>query len=140
MKDCKDCKKAIPGENPHEWECTAEEYDIDNKTCFQPKDSEALDEVLSNQTEQPVVSYFVHEADMMHKDADNERMHETYRKTIKTICATFIILIVIFVTAYTVRTAIWQNTILKMNAAVMEMANLHHRCVEVDHAENADTP
>ena len=139
MKDCKDCKKAIPGENPNEWECTAEEYDIDNKTCFVPR-SESLDEVLMNQQEQPVVSFFVHEADMMHKDADNERMHETYRKTIKTICATFIILIVIFVTAYTIRTAIWQNTILKMNNAIMEMANLHHRCVEVDHAENADTP
>ena len=103
-------------------------------------ESESLEEVVDNQQEQPVVSYFVHEADMMHKDADNERMHETYRKTIKTICATFIILIVIFVTAYTIRTAIWQNTILKMNAAVMEMASLHHRCVEVDHAENADTP
>ena len=103
-------------------------------------ESESLEEVVDNQQEQPVVSYFVHEADMMHKDADNERMHETYRKTIKTICATFIILIVIFVTAYTIRTAIWQNTILKMNNAIMEMANLHHKCVEVDHAENADTP
>ena len=139
-KDCKDCKKAIPhGNSGHEWECTAEEYDIEGKTCFEPK-SESLDEVISNQDQQPVVSFFVHQADMMQKDADNERMHETYRKTIKTICATFIILIVIFVTAYTIRTAIWQNTILKMNAAVMEMASLHHRCVEVDHAEEADTP
>ena len=102
--------------------------------------NESLNEIVDNQQEQPVVSFFVHEADMNHKDADNERMHETYRKTIKTICATFIILIVIFVTAYTIRTAIWQSTLLKMNNAILEMANLHHRCVEVYHAENTDTP
>ena len=34
-KDCKYCKHAIPhGKSGHEWECTAEEFDPTNLTCF----------------------------------------------------------------------------------------------------------
>lgn len=68
------------------------------------------------------VDFFTHENDMMMKDADNERLH----KTIREICITFIVIIVIFVTAYTIRTSVWLETINRMNTAVLEMAMLHH--------------
>ena len=147
-KDCKDCKKAIPhGDSGHEWECTAKEYDLNNKTCFEPRGSEALDEVLMNQTEQPFVSFFVHEADMNRVDTENERLHDTHKNVIRTICQTFIGLILIFVVAYTVRTALWQKTVLELkdaivqtNERVVELARLYRESVEVNHAEEADTP
>ena len=76
------------------------------------------------------IPFFVHENAMMHKDTDNERMHETVQKineknnkTVLTVCITFIAIIVIFVTAYTVRTAIWLDTVSKQNAAIVEIAN-----------------
>ena len=136
-KDCKDCRKSIPGENPHEWECTAKEYDIENKTCFQPRNSEALDEVLLNQEEQPVVSYFVHEADMMHKDADNERLHDTIKQVTKDMHRAYIFIIVFLVLSFTLRMWIWNNTISSMNDSIIKIATLHHS--EVIHAEETDT-
>ena len=146
MKDCKDCKKAIPhGDNGHEWECTADEYDIEGKTCFEPR-NESLDEVIGNQDEQPVVSFFVHEADMNRVDTENERLHDTHKSVIRTICQTFIGLILIFVVAYTVRTALWQRTVLDLkdaivqtNERVVELVRMYNS-VEVNHAEKADTP
>lgn len=79
---------------------------------------------------QACVPFFIHENDMMHKDIDNERMHDTLkyisdntRKTIRTICITFIAIIIIFVAAYTVRTSIWLNTINRMNDVIVGMAN-----------------
>ena len=68
------------------------------------------------------VDFFVHESDMMQKDVDNERLH----KTIREICITFILIIIVFVASYTIRTSVWLNTIDRMNAAVLEMAMLHH--------------
>ena len=67
---------------------------------------------------QLTVQFFVHENAMMHKDVDNERLH----KTIRTICLTFILIIVIFVTAYTIRTSVWLNTISKMNDTIVQLA------------------
>lgn len=85
------------------------------------------------------IPFFVHENAMMHKDTDNERMHETVQKineknnkTVMTVCLTFIVIIVIFVTAYTVRTNIWLNTITRMNDTIVEMAT-QGRGAEVDH-------
>lgn len=76
------------------------------------------------------IPFFVHENAMMHKDMDNERMHETVQrindknaKTVLTVCLTFVLIIVIFVTAYTVRTSIWLNTITRMNDTIVEMAS-----------------
>ena len=76
------------------------------------------------------IPFFVHENAMMHKDMDNERMHETIHKineknnrTVMAVCVTFIAIIVIFVTAYTVRTNIWLKTITRMNDTIVEMAN-----------------
>jgi len=36
MINCKDCKYAIIVEE-HEYECTAEQYDIDDKSCYVPR-------------------------------------------------------------------------------------------------------
>lgn len=139
-ENCKDCKKAIPGENPHEWECTAEEYDIDNKTCFEPR-SESLDEVISNQDQQPVVSFFVHQADMMQKDADNERLHETMKQITRDQRRGYIFIIVFLVIMFTIRMFIWNSTITSMKDSIIEIASMHHPgCSEVYNAEETDTP
>lgn len=76
------------------------------------------------------IPFFVHENSMMHKDMDNERMHETIQKnneknnrTVLTVCATFILIIVIFVTSYTIRTSIWLDTITRLTDLIVTMAN-----------------
>ena len=109
--------------------------------------NESLDEIVDNQQEQPVISYFVHEADMMHKDTENERLHDTHKSVTKTICKSFIGLILIFVIAYTLRTALWQRTVLELkdaivevNERVVELAKMYHGDMEGYHAEEADTP
>ena len=108
---------------------------------------ESLKEVVDNQEEQPIVSFFVHEADMNRVDTENERLHDTHKNVTRTICRTFICLIMIFVIAYTVRTALWQRTVLELkdaivqtNERVVELARMIRESVEVDHAEKADTP
>lgn len=65
------------------------------------------------------ISFFTHENAMMHKDMDNERAH----KTILFVCITFLLIVIIFVTAYTIRTAVWLDTITKLNAAIVDLAN-----------------
>ena len=65
------------------------------------------------------ISFFAHENAMMHKDVDNERAH----KTTLFVCITFLLIVVIFVTAYTIRTSIWLDTVTKQNAAIVEIAN-----------------
>lgn len=41
-KDFGDCTKCIHSTNtePHIWECDLEEYDIDTKSCWNPKETE----------------------------------------------------------------------------------------------------
>ena len=68
---------------------------------------------------QPCISYFAYEASMMQKDVDNERAH----RTTLFVCITFLLIVIIFVAAYTIRTTIWLDTITKMNAAIVELAN-----------------
>ena len=87
------------------------------------------------------IPFFVHENAMMHKDTDNERMHETieklnekHQKNILAVCATFILIIVIFVTAYTIRTSIWLNTVNHMNDIIVELSRGHSAGSEVDDA------
>lgn len=73
-----------------------------------------------NLKEEPAtIPFFVHENAMMHKDADNERMH----KTLRIVCATFLLIILIFVTGYTIRTNIWLKTINDMNNRLVEVTN-----------------
>ena len=67
-----------------------------------------------------MISVFSYESAMMHKDADLERAH----KTTIWVCVTFVIMIAIFVAAYTVRTSIWLDTINKMTAAIIELSNV----------------
>ena len=100
--------------------------------------SEALDEVIDNQQEQPVVSYFVHEADMMQKDNDNERMHETFKHVMRDMHKAYIFIIVFLTLMFTIRMFIWNDTIKSMNQSTLEIAQMHHS--EAYHAENADTP
>jgi len=65
------------------------------------------------------ISFFAHENAMLHKDTDNERAH----KTTLFVCITFILIVVIFVAAYTIRTSIWLDTIKQLNADIVELAN-----------------
>ena len=68
---------------------------------------------------EPCISFFAHENAMMHKDLDNERSH----KTNLFVCLTFIIITVIFVTAYTLRMNSFINLIKDMNAVIVSLAN-----------------
>lgn len=65
------------------------------------------------------ISFLAHENAMMHKDTDNERAH----RTTLYVCIAFVLIVIIFVAAYTVRTNIWLDTIKSMNAAIIELAN-----------------
>ena len=81
---------------------------------------------MEEQNKPAMISVFAHENAMMHKDADNQRIHEENSRlhtTIRIICATFIGIIVVFVTLYTIRTKIWNDTITNMNVIISEMAN-----------------
>ena len=68
---------------------------------------------------QACISFLAHENAMMHKDTDNERAH----RTTLFVCIAFVLIVVIFVAAYTIRTNIWLDTIKSMNAAIVELAN-----------------
>lgn len=76
------------------------------------------------------IDFFIHENDMMMKDIDNERLH----KTIRSLCVTFIAIIVIFVAAYTIRTNIWLGTISRMNEIIAELASRSIPAAEVHDA------
>lgn len=65
------------------------------------------------------ISFFAHENDMMHKDIDNERAH----RTTLFVCLTFIIITIIFVTAYTLRMNSFIDLIKGMNAELVKLAN-----------------
>ena len=43
MQNCADCKFATQIAE-HEYECTADQYDIDNKTCYIPRGLDDADE------------------------------------------------------------------------------------------------
>lgn len=64
------------------------------------------------------ISFMAHENAMMHKDADNERAH----RTTYFVCATVIILTLIFVVAYTFRMNSFVATIKEMNALIVQLA------------------
>ena len=72
-----------------------------------------------NQNKKPeVITAFAYESALFHKDLDNERSH----KSIWIVCATVIVLTLIFVLAYTLRMNAFLDTINKMTAAIMELA------------------
>ena len=65
------------------------------------------------------VSVFAHENALMHKDMDNVRAH----RTTWVVCITFILITCIFVFAYTYRMNSFLDTINKMVAVIVELAN-----------------
>jgi len=64
------------------------------------------------------ISFLAHENAMMHKDTDNERAH----RTTLFVCIAFVLIVIIFVAAYTIRTSIWLDTINKLVAEIVELA------------------
>ena len=82
------------------------------------------------QKKQACISFFAHENAMMHKDLDNERLHATMKdndeknaRNHRNTCITFIVIILLFVVTYTIRTNIWNETVRQMSAAIVELAN-----------------
>lgn len=69
--------------------------------------------------DQACISFLSHENAMMHKDVDNERAH----RTTLFVCITFLLIVIVFVAAYTVRTSIWLDTIKELNAEIVELAH-----------------
>ena len=65
------------------------------------------------------ISAFAYENALMHKDFDNERAH----RTTLFVCITFLLIVIIFVAAYTIRMNAFLETINKMNAVIVELAN-----------------
>lgn len=72
-----------------------------------------------NQNKKPeMVTAFAYENALMHKDFDNERAH----KSTWIVCATVIILTLIFVFAYTVRMNAFIDTINRLTADIIKLA------------------
>ena len=67
---------------------------------------------------QACISFMAHENAMMHKDTDNERAH----RTTLFVCIAFVLIVIIFVAAYTIRTSIWLDTVKQLNADIVELA------------------
>lgn len=72
-----------------------------------------------NKKDQACISFFAHENSMMHKDTDNERAH----RTTLFVCITFLLIVIVFVAAYTIRTSIWLDTVKELNADIVELAH-----------------
>lgn len=65
------------------------------------------------------VPFFLHENAMMHKDRDNKRMMIINI----CLCVTLIIVVVTLVSYYTSRTAMWNDTITRLNQTIVEVTN-----------------
>ena len=73
-----------------------------------------------NQNKKPeMITAFAYENALMHKDFDNERAH----RTTLFVCITFLLIVIIFVAAYTIRMNAFLETINKMNAVIVELVN-----------------
>ena len=68
---------------------------------------------------QACVPFFLHENAMMHKDRDNKRMMIISIS----LCLTLIIVVVTLVAYYTSRTAMWNETIAKLNQTIVEVTS-----------------
>ena len=66
------------------------------------------EETAMSENKPATISMFEHENAIMHKEKDCERM----KKIVFAVCATFVVITIIFVTAYTIRTRIWLDTFL----------------------------
>ena len=68
---------------------------------------------------QACVPFFLHENSMVHKEMDNRRMMIITRS----LCVTLIIVVVTLVAYYTSRTAMWNDTITRLNQTIVEVTN-----------------
>ena len=66
---------------------------------------------MTNDNKEATIPFYAHESAMAHKDRDNKRM----RDIIIAICITFVIVIVTFVTGYSIRTKYWLDTIARIS-------------------------
>ena len=80
--------------------------------------SEAKNTPESGSKKPEMITAFAYENALMHKDFDNDRAH----KSTWIVCATAVILTLIFVLAYTLRMNAFIETINKMTAAIVELA------------------
>ena len=87
-------------------QCYGAAEDKTSSNCSNCKDSKAC------------ISFLAHENAMMHKDTDNERAH----RTTLFVCVAFVLIVIIFVAAYTIRTSIWLDTVKQLNADIVELA------------------
>ena len=71
------------------------------------------------QEEQAQVPFFIHENALMHKDMDNRRM----MAIVISLCVTLIVVVVTLVSYYTSRTAMWNDTIVQLETALVEVCN-----------------
>lgn len=77
------------------------------------------DECKNCENTQACVPFFLHENAMMHKDSDNKRM----MIICLALCVTLIIVVVTLVSYYTSRTAMWNDTIARLNQTIVEVTN-----------------
>ena len=76
------------------------------------------DECRTCKKNESCIPFLAHENAMMHKDTDNERAH----RTTLFVCIAFVLIVIIFVAAYTIRTSIWLDTINKLVAEIVELS------------------
>ena len=69
--------------------------------------------------EMACIPYFLHESAMTHKDRDNRRM----MIICLALCATLVVVVVTLVAYYTTRTQMWNDTIARLNQAILEVTN-----------------
>ena len=69
--------------------------------------------------DQACIPYFLHEGAMMHKDKDNKRM----MIITLALCITLIVVVVTLVSYYTSRTQMWNDTIVQLETALVEVCN-----------------
>ena len=69
------------------------------------------------------ISVFAYESALMHKDADNDRLAQEcarMHRLVRWLVTLILILIVIFVSTYTIRTRFWLNTFERLIAAEVQ--------------------
>lgn len=79
-----------------------------------------MENKCSNCDEKKVcIPFFLHENALMHKDRDNKRLMIINLS----LCATLIIVVITLVAYYTSRTAMWNETITRLNQTIVEVTN-----------------
>ena len=116
-KDCKYCKHAIR-KSGYELECTAEEFDPENLTCFEPKTGGQNTD--TEKKEIPMIPKYQAQRDSMHQG----RMNRNMLIAVCVVVAGFVIFAIcmvwqahVFVSGYNARTKDWLSTIRQLQNA-----------------------